>query len=465
MVKILHATYLIVPLLAESTKRQIFMKMKTKFYLIATAVAAMAMTSCSEDKDLYNPEQNDKLRNEAYAKAFEEQFGKIPADQTWDFYASLFNGTRATRAGEINVTPIEQPEGMDFSEWGNMLKKQVDNRNVGTRDFSLVSNGKFKMYAVWYSGDYEAYSQYHFELGAYIDGEFHKIFDSMGKERVQGVDFQGENPGFGALVDIPKGQAFQLYIKYSANSHPYTAFSGRGESSTEPGAAWTPINSYGNAALLYSNNIAEDNEKVMVIGFEDKMRLDWTPNGKEIPDCNDVMLYIEGDPELPIPEAKRFFCEDQSNIGDFDFNDVVFDIRPAFGNKAEVTLLTAGGKLPIELVVGNTNLGEVHSLLGVGTDIIANTGYTKAEPYKTLVEVPADFDLTKYDEVKLLVTAEDGSKYEVNYSDAGEAPSFIATPVGTKWMQEKKNIKLGYPSFFSNNWFENPVNDHLYTAE
>lgn len=432
--------------------------MKTKFYMIATAIVAMAMTSCDNaEKDLYDP---DAARDQEYVNAFTKEFGAIPNGQSWDYYASAIESIRTRAAGDATIdNTIGQPEGMDFTQWQYMLDKNADNRNVGAHDFQLVSNGAFKVYAVWYSGQYEVWGQHEFELGVYYNDEYTKIFDGCGQPRYAPYPV---NPGLGANVDIPKGQPFQFYIKYVANSHPYYAFSGPGESSTTAGAAWSPVYSYGNASLLFSDLVTPE-KQVMVIGFEDKMRMDWSLPGKSgiTPDCSDVILYIEGNPNLPVPEAKRFMCEDQGSIGDFDFNDVVFDVHPGVSNTAEVILRAAGGTLPIDLIVAGQNLGEVHELLGVSTGTMVNTGIASAEPYTTTVTIPSDFDLTTFTDVKLQVTAKDGSKYVLNYSEEGSAPCFIATPISTRWMKETKNIKLGYPSFFGEGWYENSVPEFL----
>lgn len=54
----------------------------------------------------------------------------------------------------------------------------------------------------------------------------------------------------------------------------------------------------------------------------------------------------------------RIMCEDLGSVGDFDFNDVVFDVRYENGN-AYVKLINIGGKLPL-YVAGH----EVHELMG-----------------------------------------------------------------------------------------------------
>ena len=64
---------------------------------------------------------------------------------------------------------------------------------------------------------------------------------------------------------------------------------------------------------------------------------------------------------------------------DWDFNDVVFDVEFTGDNSATITLVAAGGTLPLIVGVQNPVDGqsypanEVHALYGVSTDYMVNT--------------------------------------------------------------------------------------------
>lgn len=124
---------------------------------------------------------------------------------------------------------------------------------------------------------------------------------------------------------------------------------------------------YGGAStLLYSADYTDPDtnqeEEVMMIGFEDAFGLDGeneTDNYYD-KDFNDVVLLILGD--LPEPSSKRFFAEDLTSF-DYDYNDVVFDVM-----NTGITLRAVGGTLPVYLEVtdkgGNTETyGELHDLM------------------------------------------------------------------------------------------------------
>lgn len=418
--------------------------MKKLFGMAIMAAAALGFTSC-ERVSVYDP--NYDVKAEEYQQNFTKQYGEIPADQNWDFYAQMIN-SMSTRAGAVpEIESISQPTDIDFTHWQTVLKPNVDNRTVGTHDFTLVSNGPFHAYAVWYCGWYPAYSKYDFEFGVTTYEGFFPVFGGLGltgseKPYSPGVEWEA-NPGYAANVVLEKGTQFAFYMKYKDTA----------------GVVHTLYSNKGNATLLYQS--VSTTEEVMVIGFEDQEQMNW---GKEKPDFNDVVVYLRGNLELPLPEAKRFMCEDMGTTGDFDFNDIVFDVKPCAENgKAEVILQAAGGTLPAVLTVNGQEIGEVHALFGVSTSTMVNTGkgVTK-DPVYAKIDVPTPFDLTTFDNFSVKVTYIDGTTREIKRSDDGTAPCSLMTPIKTRWMQETVNIEKGYPEFFKSKWQENMVKEYLY---
>jgi hypothetical protein len=71
-----------------------------------------------------------------------------------------------------------------------------------------------------------------------------------------------------------------------------------------------------------------------------------------------VIKLVPGEGDNKKEYEDRIMCEDLGSVGDFDFNDVVFDVRYENGN-AYVKLINIGGKLPL-YVAGQ----EVHELMG-----------------------------------------------------------------------------------------------------
>lgn len=424
--------------------------MKKFMKMAMVAIATLGAASCSNYESVYDPDFNLK----EYNKSFEETFGAIPQGQSWDFYAQNMRAikSRGAEGVEVNST-IGQPDGADFTTWQTLLKSGYDNSTIGMHDYTLFSpaNGKFKVYAVWYAGWYPYYKKFGFEMGLVVDGEKVKLFDGAKSEDEVVADATGQafsvNPGYGAEVEIPAGTPFTFYMSYNLYGTIKTIYSNTGSST-----------------LLYSN-LSTTGNQVMVVGFEDSAQDTWN---KTKPDFNDIVLYIEGNPELPVAQSKRFMCEDLGLTGDFDFNDVVFDVRPSSEEgKLNVTLQAAGGTLPAVLTVAGQEIGEVHGLFGVSTATMVNTipGSEVLPPYSVDIELPegyGPFDFTNFTDFKITVTNTDGSKRDIVYREDGTAPATIITPISNRWMQETVNIKEGYPLFFEADWFKTSVPEKLY---
>ena len=111
--------------------------------------------SCT-DKELYSYQSDYE-----YKQSFTQEFGQIPEDQSWDFFSSILNGTRAT--SEVTIKDATQPRNLPTTKWGNYLPNGVDNRAKGDNTGTLIGNGEFNIYAMWYGGSIQVGNQYKFE--------------------------------------------------------------------------------------------------------------------------------------------------------------------------------------------------------------------------------------------------------------------------------------------------------------
>ena len=152
-------------------------------------------------------------------------------------------------------------------------------------------------------------------------------------------------------------------------------------------------------------------------------------------------------------EWKRIICEDLSvnQASDFDFNDVVFDVRLNTAHtKAQVKFLAAGGTLP--LTVGwdgqgtNWNDYEVHNIFGVSTGTMVNTkwktGVTKDYVTKTFTG-----SFSTYNDVKIMVLK--GENWEVITAHTGWPASKILVNTTYQWCDEREDIGIKYNSVTS----------------
>ena len=152
-------------------------------------------------------------------------------------------------------------------------------------------------------------------------------------------------------------------------------------------------------------------------------------------------------------EWMRIIAEDLSvrDRTDFDFNDVVFDVRfNADKSKAQICLKAAGGTLP--LTVGwsgepgvSYSEFEVHNMYGVSTGVMVNTRAKngvdgKADVYKTLVG-----PFNSYNDIKIMVQKQ-GEWMEIT-AHTGEPASKILVKPTYQWCDERAPIDKVYERF------------------
>ena len=170
---------------------------------------------------------------------------------------------------------------------------------------------------------------------------------------------------------------------------------------------------------------------------------------------------------------------------DFDFNDVVLDVFYVNENTVKITLLAAGGTLPLR--IAENDEWEVHKLFGVPVTCMVNTGtkyhvakspYTQeTKPYveltltgKTWSKDQNDFAGEVNTQIKLEVQ-KDGTWYELT-AKKGDPACKVATPVNInmkdydwypeeyRWPYEKQGVGESFSDYVSD-----PVNEKFYIVE
>lgn len=192
----------------------------------------------------------------------------------------------------------------------------------------------------------------------------------------------------------------------------------------------------------------------------------------------------------PLSDSKRIMCEDLGNTYDFDFNDVVFDVRyertagswdgdPNSKFDAIISLQAAGGTLPIYVGMNPTNNEEyeAHNMLGKTTTSLTPINVIDGGLVRgTSIYRVKDVTSTDPDDIPIYVKYKDGSIRTVNKANRGNlenkdggynpgpykpqnpitestAPQKFAVPITVKWMKECEFIEDGYPWF--KNWVQN----------
>lgn len=199
-----------------------------------------------------------------------------------------------------------------------------------------------------------------------------------------------------------------------------------------------------------------------------------TTNEKDelIPTSEDFQVGVKGcTPGFrgkPEPEAIRIIAEDlsASEGSDFDFNDVVFDVKmnwPLEG-KHTITLLAAGGTLPLT-IAGE----EVHAKFGVPTNKMVNTeSWTEQRAPVTFV---IEGKYANANEIEVRV--QKGSDWPLLTAPIGKAASKIAVSTDYEWVKELKDISNAYKNFDtyvtnctpSEWWKDNKDDSLIYNAQ
>ena len=212
--------------------------------------------------------------------------------------------------------------------------------------------------------------------------------------------------------------------------------------------------------------------KWFIAGARDHYYSDW------------IIRVVDGNgDEKPLPSL-RVIAEDLSAVedGDFDFNDVVFDVDYVNANQVNVTIWAAGGTLPLT-VYGQ----EVHNLFKnanpnaltdqggpVNTQTMINTNAKRLnpkDPYSSaeLENIPV-FSITDKtwsndadtfaeqvrDNIKVIVTKTDdeGNSYQLELkAEKGKTPGKVGVATEYQWCDEKAYIGNDFKKFVKNPYY------------
>ena len=141
-----------------------------------------------------------------------------------------------------------------------------------------------------------------------------------------------------------------------------------------------------------------------------------------------------------VPDFKdrgRIMCEDLGEIGDFDFNDIVFDATIMNDGSINIEIHAAGGTL-------NATVADRAVTLGT----LTNTGVNWADTQKFTIPASEAVEKgwTTLLSIPIFVTGKDSHTYELEARE-GQAPGKICTYIGVEWADEYVDINLAYQGF------------------
>ena len=216
------------------------------------------------------------------------------------------------------------------------------------------------------------------------------------------------------------------------------------------------INSWEN---FKSSKLASDAPRAGWITVNDRMLLCFESGTDS--DFNDIIFEVEGGvkPIINIPEFdsnEYTFCFEDTELGDYDMNDVVIKAKRLNDTSVEYRVVACGAYdelkiMNIEGRVINSNT-EVHALFGFGLEYI-NTDSKNAEPVVDVINVPKSFSFLDESTQPYIYDMTTGTT--VKLAKKGEDPHGIMIPYDFKYPKEKICIKYAYGEF--NSWGENRI--------
>lgn len=457
--------------------------MKTMFksvsMLAVAACAGMSVVSCTADKDLYNPEVAEQNIKAEYEANFLKRFGAIDPEQSWDMASAVitrFAGDgKATRmAGDTKVICTPDATNEKFYNDGNWFDvpadmhtamnafmERVDNRGLGfvyamsipQESFTIIplhqgyTGSSYKVHMVVGSGDNAT------DYTLWKKGEMMQKKSGNGSwTNLQDADNKSGAVSYGncdvrtkaiTFTNMPTDQPMYFYVERQQKNPVLYPSSLDGYMMDI--TSRIPVESLSDGGK----------QKVRIIGVETQYDYSaYNPAEKPDMDFEDVMFAIVGNAQ-DIPEIekfkfeqvvnKRYMIEDLGDTDDFDFNDIVVDVKSSrtlsfekntvtgeitkrvygdWGNQ-KATIKHLGGTLAFNLKVGDYSFGWMDGELDVDKNIEADiTGWNP-------------FNNNIYIDVKQKNSEKTNS---LIFPMKGNVPMIIATSTDKAWMPERHSI-------------------------
>ncbi|MBR1394580.1 MAG: hypothetical protein IJ559_02840 [Prevotella sp.] len=201
-------------------------------------------------------------------------------------------------------------------------------------------------------------------------------------------------------------------------------------------------------------NLKRINELVAqgYLPVNNKSLTEWVKVGKSDGYFSDWIVTLTEAKRVEAPYDLRIIAEDLSanDASDFDFNDVVFDVKYDASN-AYIKLQAAGGTL--KLRIDGNDEWEVHKLFGVDQNYMVNTN-AKAKGLKGNArdKQPVEFRLGRginnaEEANSIKIEVYKNNVWQLLTAVQGEPATKLAVTVDYNWLDERTSIKDEYPTF------------------
>lgn len=451
--------------------------------LTIAAGAAFVNSSCSSnDMPEYNPAE---IAQANYEKAFVTRFGQPAANQTWGFGEATKSGMTRTAEPSANNWGDNWKVPAPLTEAQKDIARQYFQQNQNPTGIS-INYTNFFVQDVYKGGTKPGDKSPETYMAA--DGnEKHMLGSNKMDQLFAGSDFDhisnynnaecSENKnvwdGTGDKNDVSNQHADKIMLMVNSKTDCF-GYKNSAQSANAYADQFVIIS--GNTIMEWANAngidlkgadvtgmyfVGFDYEADLKHGLTDKYHssnylateaTENTPGAFQIPNKNDGKWYIDGGADgyysdwivRVIPGVRkgdiRVIAEDLtvSDKSDFDFNDVVFDVK--YGNPTTIILQAAGGTLPLR--VGGV---EVHEAFGVSTSTMVNTGKGEEKDPVVFTVNYNTWDEASANTIPVEVQKE-GEWIEIK-AERAHAAAKVAVPTTFVWCDEKVDILSAYPKF------------------
>lgn len=402
---------------------------------IAAAAICLGLASCSRYDYTLISEGEQAYVN--YENAFIEKFGEPAPDQTWGFGSADANGgaSRAiTRTANTNSNQWFDENQMNYKKPADITQAEIDYvmnwfATHTKADGQTLDINNYFIQQIGYSGDSYSVTD---NNGASHSIESNKQMDYI----YANLDANGSsidhvnnfNTSSGSIMLMENSET-----KYGFGFHD----------------SWGTDDKYVTQNYLMAEIDVPGVGKGWYVGLDYQTKksgegIDLKPDGK----YDDRVMKIVPAVKNPLKCDIRIIAEDlsASEGSDFDFNDVVFDVKYGYpvGGKTTIILQAAGGKLPLCIGVLDDD-HEVHKLFGVSLNTMVNTEDWTA--HKAPVTFTIEGQYGSGNIVDLPIWVQKGSDWVQLTAPQGKAASKIAVSTDYKWVKELQDISDAYKNF------------------
>lgn len=378
--------------------------------------AGIVIASCSKT-DVFEQNQANygEQQKSEYKANYVAKYGQPDANQSWDFAA--LSTTAKTRAGETMTCSRINAYPQHFNKYVKDDRDQIKN---------MVASADVKPWDPYLAvqlfpslGHGVAGGDKYFELAVCYNNQHTDIFDGIKLNKNSWAD-----KGSGSTSNLPHNSGRYIDTK---------------SLTTAENVYWVAYN-YNSKKSEVDGQLANfkiEYYKELKLNGRTYWCFDCTGDGDY---SNLICMVIDAD---PLPIEKRYLVEDLGSKDDFDFNDIVFDVKQAQDGTQKCVIRAMGGTLDFTLKIGNTTWTK--SVEGVAAGYNVKTMYNTQG---TIVwdKVLAEFPVTGWNfnsnniSVQVKTSVSDDVIIEIPFPKKGEVPMIIAFRTFCDWQAERESL-------------------------